>query len=106
MNKKKKAKRERKNMILNSRMMSQEFKQMKILKIMALQMLNTNHIKKLLKKIQSQFLRLSNLKNRRNNLILLKIVKNKNIARKSKQRIKLRLMLQKKLKQILELEKT
>ena len=66
---------------------------------MASQMLNTNHIKKLLKKIQNYFLRLSNLKNRRNNLILLKIVKNKNIARKSKhQRIKLRLMLQKKLK--------
>ena len=106
MNKKKKAKGGRKNMILNSRMMSQEFKLMKILKIMALQMLNTNHIKKLLKKIQSQFLRLSNLKNRRNNLILLKIVKNKNIARKSKQRIKLRLMLKKKLKQIMELEKT
>ena len=71
---------------------------MKILKIMASQMLNTNHIKKLLKKIQNYFLTLSKLKNRRNNLILLKIVKNKNIARKSKQRIKLRLMLQKKLK--------
>jgi len=79
---------------------------MKILKIMASQMLNTNHIKKLLKKIQNYFLRLSNLKNRRNNLILLKIVKNKNIARKSKQRIKQRLMLKKKSKKILELEKT